>query len=155
MTKLKSINPHNQKLVGQLTISSKKDIEKSFNNAKIAQPSWASRPIKERAKYLVKLASLLNKNKKEIATLVSNEMGKPFSQSVDDVDWEIGYLKWYATEGVKALQTEHLGTKKGVIYENVYEPWGGGCCNFPLEFSNIDGQFRRLTCITSWKYCSI
>lgn len=137
---LTSLNPHDQSIVGKLKVSSKMDVDRKIALARSTLPKWSNTPIEKRASYLLKLAKLLKKNKKELAKLVTKEMGKPIEQSLDDVDWEINYIKWYVSEGVKALENEGLGKKGSVSYEISYEPWGVVAAiapwNFPYSMAN-------------------
>lgn len=140
MDKLRSINPHNQEVVGELSISTKNEVERKVASARKAFKAWRKTPIKERASYLRKLIKLLKKNKEKIAVLVTKDMGKPISQSRDDVDFEIGYLEFYVNEGVRALQDEFIKKKDGTKYEVVYEPYGVCAAiapwNFPVSMAS-------------------
>jgi succinate-semialdehyde dehydrogenase / glutarate-semialdehyde dehydrogenase len=134
MALLNSVNPHDQSLVGSLTISTQKEVFGAVASARRALPGWASTSISDRANYLTRLNKLLVKNRKELAELVTKEMGKPIKQSLDDIDWEMSYIKWYASEGTKALENENIGKTDKVKYEIAYEPWGVVAAIAPWNF---------------------
>ena len=93
--KLQSINPHDQSVVGELPISTKQDVEQAVALAKNAFEIWRFTPIKERISYIKKFRDLVEKHADEFAKLVTLEMGKPMTQSKDDIPWELDFIDYY------------------------------------------------------------
>lgn len=137
MPELKSINPANGSVLGSVKISTKAELEVAVRQAKTAAPDWRKTPIKKRADSLVKLAGLLKKNQPALANLISREMGKPITQSLDEVSSAAGTLRYNAQAGQKLLADEPLVKTKGINSVLRYDPVGIIAAikpwNFPID----------------------
>jgi len=137
---LKSINPHDQSVVGTLNVSSAKDIEHAVTQAQKAYPVWKDTPIKERVKHIATYKQLIHKHQQEIAELVTKEMGKPLKQSLDDIVFEMEFIDYYIENGPKFLANEQVLKNKKGTFKVTYEPFGVCACvapwNFPLSMMN-------------------
>lgn len=122
--RMKSINPADQSVIGEVKVATKQDVEKAVAKAKKASEAWRNTPTKKRASYVDKLAKEILKRKEKVARLSTLEMGKPYSESLDDVDWDQDYLKFYVQEGPKILQDEIIEKTKKAIRKVVHEPFG-------------------------------
>lgn len=138
--RLQSINPHDQSLVGELNISTQEEIKSTVNEAKAAFPVWKSLSIQERIAQIKKYRDKVAENKEKIAQLVTLEMGKPISQSRDDVDFELNFLDYYLAKSPKVLADEMVYEKGADHFRITYEPYGVCACiapwNFPLSMAN-------------------
>ncbi len=96
---------------------------------------WQQKSYEERVKHFSKLAGILRNQKKEFATLMTQEMGKPITESLGEVEkcaWLLDTLvekgaSWLADEEVVADGKKHFIHYEplGVIY--LIMPW-----NFPF-----------------------
>lgn len=68
--------------------------------ARHAASSWAGITGSERGQYLFRLADILRENLDEVATLASNEMGKPITEMRGEVTRGIQLFRYYASKGV-------------------------------------------------------
>lgn len=138
--KLKSINPHDQSVVGELKISTQQDIKKTIKVAKEAFKSWKDLSVTERAKYIKKFRTLVAEYKEKIARLTTLEMGKPIQQSRDDVAGEFDFLDYYVENGPRFLSDETVYKKGKEHFRVTHEPYGVCACispwNFPLSMAN-------------------
>ncbi|MEA2710692.1 MAG: succinate-semialdehyde dehydrogenase / glutarate-semialdehyde dehydrogenase, partial [Phycisphaerales bacterium] len=94
---------------------------------------------KARADYLLAIAAELNRRGEEIAKLVTQENGKPLSQSRGEVAMSVDHLRWFAEECRRAygrmIPHQTPGKRNFVIKHPVgvvgaISPW-----NFPLVLS--------------------
>lgn len=122
--KLKSINPADQSVVGEVKVATNQDIEKAVKKAKRAFKDWRKVPAEKRASYVEKFAQEILKRKEKVARLSTLEMGKPYAESLDDVDWDQDYLKFYVQEGPKILKDGIIEKTKKVLRKVVREPIG-------------------------------
>src|SRR3989344_669008 len=138
--KLKSVNPHNQSIVGELEISTKPKIEKTVYKAKKAFEKWRFVAVEKRVRYIKKYRTFILKNKEKLAKLTTLEMGKPIIQSFQDVDWEVEFLDYYIKFGPKFLKEKTVYKKGTEHFRTTYEPYGVCACivpwNFPLSMAN-------------------
>lgn len=124
MNKIISINPANGKIVGEIKKSTAEETIKIVNRAKIAFDSWKEVPLKKRISYIEKYRILILKNKNKLAKLVTEEMGKPISQSLSDVDWSQECLKYWILKAPKLLSPQLISSDKNGRSYLYREPWG-------------------------------
>ena len=140
MNTLISYNPANGEKVGETPISSKEDIEKTVAKAKKAFVSWKMLPIAKRASYVEKFATILSDHKEELAKLTTAEMGKPIKEAREDVDFELGFVRWYANKAEEAFGEKIFREDENATYKTVYEPWGVCASiapwNFPVSMAS-------------------
>ena len=137
--KLKSINPHDQSVVGELNVSTKADVLKAVAAARRATKAWKYTPLTQRLTYIKKFRKLLSQRTDELAKLTSLEMGKPLNQSKDDVNGEAVFLDYYIHQSPSVLADEIVLKETNGTFRLVHEPHGVCACispwNFPLSMA--------------------
>jgi succinate-semialdehyde dehydrogenase/glutarate-semialdehyde dehydrogenase len=103
MNTIQSINPATQEVIGITPVTTKDELQHIVTKSKNAFESWKNIPMKERATYTRKLADLLLVKKDEIALLTTREMGKPLHEALEDILFEVDFIRWYADNVEKAL----------------------------------------------------
>ncbi len=111
---IKSYNPANNKLLGQMETTSISTIEEAVKNSKIAFEHWSCLDLEERLSYVRKLYDKIKSKKDEFARLLTNEMGMPISESLFDIDSGLEHIKWYI-DNIKNI----IGEK--ITYEDEHE----------------------------------
>jgi len=138
--KLTSLNPHDQSVVGELEISTRKDVLEAVAKAKEAFKIWRTISIKNRAEYLQKYSQLLVANREKLAMLITLEMGKPLKEAIGEINDEIDFINYYCERAPEYLADEVVLTKNKESYRMTYEPYGVCACivpwNFPLMMAD-------------------
>lgn len=133
--KLKSLNPaKNYEVIGEVSISTSRDIEIAVKKARQAAPGWAETPIEKRVEFARKLKDLILKDKEEIAKLITNEVGKPIRESRDDIDFDQRYLDYFINQGPKILAEKIVFEDDKSIGKIVFEPYGVAAVISPWNF---------------------
>ena len=122
--KLDIINPSNKKILGKLSVSSKKDVDNAVRAAKNAFPKWSKLTGFERSKYLYALARMIQKNSRFISVLETIDNGKPIRET-RDIDVPLVARHFYYHAGWSSKDTSSNNKPIGVIGQII--PW-----NFPL-----------------------
>ena len=122
--KLDIINPSNKKILGKLSVSSKKDVDNAVRAAKNAFPKWSKLTGFERSKYLYALARMIQKNSRFISVLETIDNGKPIRET-RDIDIPLVARHFYYHAGWSSKDTSSNNKPIGVIGQII--PW-----NFPL-----------------------
>lgn len=130
---LKSINPATNKEIAKYEIDDLSDTHFKLNNAGKAFENWKAISLSQRAEYLQKLSDYLNKHKEKLAKIATEEMGKPFNQSVAEVEKCAMTLAYYAKHGIQFLQNETVATKAQKSYIT-YQPLGVVLAIMPWNF---------------------
>ncbi|MGW3470892.1 aldehyde dehydrogenase family protein [Saccharopolyspora sp. NPDC000995] len=81
---LKSINPATEEPLAEVSSASESDVDDAVRAARRAfDDTWSTMPGKERAKYLFRIARLIQERGRELAVLESLNNGKPIKESRD------------------------------------------------------------------------
>ncbi|MGW5648603.1 aldehyde dehydrogenase family protein [Saccharopolyspora sp. NPDC003752] len=81
---LKSINPATEELLAEVSSASESDVDTAVRAARRAfEDTWSTMPGRERAKYLFRIARLIQERARELAVLESLDNGKPIKESRD------------------------------------------------------------------------
>ena len=78
-----SINPATDKVISKIAMANKKDIDLSVKSARKAFKSWSKTSGTERAKYIFRIARMIQEKAKEFAIIESIDGGKPIRESRD------------------------------------------------------------------------
>src|SRR5689334_22980317 len=110
-------------------------VEQALASAQSAFVAWRQRPVAERAALVRRAAELHRERRKELAGIITREMGKPFGAAVGEVDFAADITEFYADnaetitadqpltilgEGTAVIRRSPLGVLFGIM------PW-----NFP------------------------
>jgi acyl-CoA reductase-like NAD-dependent aldehyde dehydrogenase len=92
-------NPANGEVLGEVTQSTKEEVDLAVQAAKIAQKSWRLVPAPQRAEILYQVAHLLKERKEELAQILTKEMGKVIDEARGEVQEAIDMAYYMAGEG--------------------------------------------------------
>lgn len=87
---LQSFNPATGDIIWQGHCASAKEINLACEKAKKAYPQWSALRVEERIDYLQLFNEKLEQNKTKLATIISQETGKPLWESTTEVAAMIG-----------------------------------------------------------------
>ena len=92
-------NPANGEQIGSIPVGTPEDAARAVAAARDALPAWSRTPAAERAGLLKDAARKMRGHAKEIAELVTLEMGKTVDDALGGVEAGIGTLEQYAELG--------------------------------------------------------
>jgi len=98
-----------------------------------AQQQWRGFTIKERCELLKKLGELTKEHAQEFGTLATQEMGKPITQAVAEVEKCAQVCEYYAENAAKHLENESIKTEAKNSYVR-FEPLGVLLTIMPWNF---------------------
>ncbi|HEY9564459.1 MAG TPA: aldehyde dehydrogenase family protein [Nocardioides sp.] len=126
-TRFKTINPATEEVLAEVSEASEADVDAAVKAARRAHSRvWGPMPGKERAKYLYRIARIIQERGRELAVLESIDNGKPIKESRDvDVPIAAAHFFYYAGWADK-LEYSGYGTRSLGVAAQVI-PW-----NFPL-----------------------
>src|SRR5262245_25405314 len=129
------VNPATGETVARYDTFSDAQVEQALARAQAAFEAWRKRPVAERAAIVRRAAELHRDRRKELAAIITREMGKPFGAAVGEVDFSADITQVYADqaeaitadqplailgEGTAVIRRSPLGVLFGIM------PW-----NFP------------------------
>lgn len=128
-------NPANGETIATLPDMGAPETVEAIDAAYDAQRLWAAKTANERASALHDLNDLIVANAKDLATILTSEMGKPYPQALAEVQYGASYVKWFAEEARRVygdVLPGHQADKRIVVLKQpvgvvgMITPW-----NFP------------------------
>ncbi|XP_011406152.1 PREDICTED: uncharacterized protein LOC100637319 [Amphimedon queenslandica] len=129
-------NPANTELITEVPDMQREDVLEAIESSYAAQKLWRRQTAKSRALLLRQWYELMNKHKSEIAKMITIEQGKPYTESLNEVNYGMSFIDWFSEEG-KRLYGDVLPSpqenkrmflmKEPVGVAALITPW-----NFPL-----------------------
>lgn len=98
-------NPFTQSAVHTLTAATEDDVSKAAESTRKAFEHWRTVSLKDRTSLLLVWHEQVQRNKSDLARLLTYETGKPLSQSSAEVDYAASFLTWCAQPVLQAVQT--------------------------------------------------
>lgn len=121
---MKIINPATEEVIKKVEKDSRESVEQKYESAKDAQLAWAALPVEQRIACIEKFYNSLDGQKDELATTLTQEMGKPLQQSYNELNGARSRIKFFIDNSAKHLAEEWI-TEEGATKEKiVYEPLG-------------------------------
>ena len=135
MKKLISTNPgKNYQVIGSVNVSSLKEIKEKVDAAQKVRILWKELGVEKRTELIRPLYKEFIKKRKEIAQLVTQEIGKPIKESLSDLDWDDVYFKDFLNQGPKYLVPEISYKNNNSSHQVVYEPIGVAAVIVPWNY---------------------
>ena len=134
MSVITTVDPATGEPLATYDAMQRADVERVVAAVHAAQPRWADLPIEDRARVLRRAADLLRERSRELATVVTREMGKPILEAVAEVEKCAWVCDYYADTAPRVLadrEVEAAGSRSWVAHEPLgvvlaVMPW-----NFP------------------------
>jgi aldehyde dehydrogenase (NAD+) len=93
----KTGNPASEEVLAEVAMAGPEDVDRAVAAARRAFGPWAAQPGAERAKYLFRIARILQERSRELAVLESLDNGKPIRESRDvDLPLVAAHFFYYA-----------------------------------------------------------
>lgn len=103
---LVSVNPATGKPIARHPVHTRREIEALLSSAHAAAPAWRALKPTSRARHLRAFATALHRGRAGLAALVTDEMGKPLSDSLAEIAKCVDGLRHYAKHGAAFLRPE-------------------------------------------------
>jgi succinate-semialdehyde dehydrogenase/glutarate-semialdehyde dehydrogenase len=132
------INPATGKVIDTVPSATEEDVKLAVKKAKEGQKIWAKVPVHEKAEILTKFIALVEKNKDDLASTLSQETGKPITEAYAEIANIPIAFKGFI-ERAKHLygeiipQGQEAGQEKTILL-TVREPIGIIACVIPFNF---------------------
>ncbi|MEU8138841.1 aldehyde dehydrogenase family protein [Streptodolium elevatio] len=125
---LKTVNPATEEVLAEVAVGGDADVDRAVKAARKAFKGWSALPGSERAKYLFRIARLVQEHGRELAVLETLDNGKPIRESRDvDIPLVAAHFFHYAGWADKLAYAGHGPDPKPHGVAGQVIPW-----NFPL-----------------------
>ncbi|MEU7148401.1 aldehyde dehydrogenase family protein [Streptomyces sp. NPDC045470] len=124
----KTVSPANEEVLSEVAQAGSEDVERAVKAARKAFEKWSALPGAERAKYLFRIARIIQERSRELAVLESLDNGKPIRESRDsDLPLVAAHFFYYAGWADKLGHAGYGADPKPLGVAGQVIPW-----NFPL-----------------------
>jgi len=132
------VNPATGKEIGRVAHAGRPDLDRALEAAKKGFEVWRDTVPAERAKIMRKAAALVRERVGEIASLLTQEQGKPLAEAKTETLSACDIIDWFADEGLRVYgrivpSRVNVSIRQMVIKDPVgpvaaFTPW-----NFPIN----------------------
>ncbi|WP_045709535.1 aldehyde dehydrogenase family protein [Streptomyces rubellomurinus] len=125
---LKTVNPATEQVLAEFAQGTDEDVDRAVAAARKAFVDWSALPGSERAKYLFRIARIVQERSRELAVLESIDNGKPIRETRDvDLPLVAAHFFYYAGWADKLDHAGYGPNPKPLGVAGQVIPW-----NFPL-----------------------
>ncbi|GAA2773923.1 MULTISPECIES: aldehyde dehydrogenase family protein [Kitasatospora] len=125
---LKTVNPATEQVLAEFAQGTDEDVDRAVTAARKAFADWSALPGSERAKYLFRIARIVQERSRELAVLESIDNGKPIRETRDvDLPLVAAHFFYYAGWADKLDYAGYGANPKPLGVAGQVIPW-----NFPL-----------------------
>ena len=127
-------DPASEEPLGEAADATDEEVDDALTAANEAWPKWWALSALERAEKLHYVALTLRGMRAELAELLTREMGKPYKESADEVDWAITSLDYYAEIGRHDIGHVLGPAVAGQMHFTLKEPMGVVAVILPFNY---------------------
>ncbi len=92
------VNPATERVIARVPDAGPDEMRRAIDAALAVQPQWAESTAAERAGILSKAARMMREQADDLARIMTEEEGKPFSESLGEISYAASFLEWFAEE---------------------------------------------------------
>jgi succinate-semialdehyde dehydrogenase/glutarate-semialdehyde dehydrogenase len=128
-------NPATGRVIGRVPRFGRKETERAIAAADEAMGPWAAKTARERAGILRRYFDLIMAHQEELASILTEEQGKPLAEARGEVAYAASFIEWFAEEAKRVygdVIPSHAPDKRIVVLKQpigvvaAITPW-----NFP------------------------
>ncbi len=135
MTTFKTINPYTEEVLKEYSYFDNSRIQETLSSVNETHKVWRKTTLDHRSTLLIELGKLLRTKEEGLATLITQEMGKPIRQSRAEVQKCAGLCNFYAENGASFLKNSTVATdakNSFITFQPIGAVFGIMPWNFPL-----------------------
>lgn len=124
----KTLSPSTEEVLSEVALAGQEDVDRAVRAARKAFEKWSALPGAERAKYLFRIARIIQERSRELAVLETLDNGKPIKETRDaDLPLVAAHFFYYAGWADKLDHAGYGADPRPLGVAGQVIPW-----NFPL-----------------------
>jgi betaine-aldehyde dehydrogenase len=132
--KIPVVNPATEEVLDHVSRGTAADADLAVRAAREAFKTWRWVPAVEKAQMLHAIARDLSARQKELATIMTQEGGKPWCENRDEVEWVAACFDYYAEIGRNSRGNSIPPTFHHQVNFTIKEPYGVCFCVIPWNY---------------------
>lgn len=125
------LNPATHEVIAEVAQA---DVQAAIAAAAAAQPEFARTTAAERAAFLGRWHQLVLANITDLATILTAEQGKPFTEAQAEIRYAASFIEWFAGEAMRVNGDVLATTVRGQRLLNLKQPVGVVAAITPWNF---------------------
>jgi succinate-semialdehyde dehydrogenase/glutarate-semialdehyde dehydrogenase len=125
------LNPATNQVIAEVAQA---DVQAAIAAAAAAQPEFARTTAAERAAFLGRWHQLVLANITDLATILTSEQGKPFTEAQAEIRYAASFIEWFAGEAMRVNGDVLATTVRGQRLLNLKQPVGVVAAITPWNF---------------------
>jgi len=93
---IEAINPATEETIGHMSFTTAAEVEEAIEIANQSQKAWNKVNALARAELMHKIATNMREARGVLGEMLTREMGKPYKETTDEVDWSASAVDYYA-----------------------------------------------------------
>src|SRR5579883_1222670 len=130
---IQSINPASGQLLKTFEPLTDGEVERKLALASRVFIAWKNTRFPDRSKILLRAAEILERDKQQLATIATSEMGKTLASAISEVEKCALGCRYYAENAERHLAPEETKTSATRSYR-LYQPLGPVLAVMPWNF---------------------
>lgn len=127
-------NPATEEAIDEVPRAREEDANRAVEAASRAQDDWRFVPGIEKCEMLHRIAFNIREYQQELATLLTNEGGKPLIENMDEVEWVAACFDYYAEVGRHESGRVIPPVQRHQMNLVMKEPYGVVVCIVPWNY---------------------
>ena len=132
-----AIDPAAGEQIGEVADCTEAEVDQVISIANHVQKSWWALSALERAEALHGVAAALRRMKPDLAEILTREMGKPYKESADEVEWSATATDYYAEIGRHDVGHMVGPAVAGQTHFSLKEPMGVVVIILPFNYPYV------------------
>ena len=129
-------NPARGDVIAKVANLSRAQIAGAIDGAYAAQKEWAAWTAKERSNVMRKWFDLIMANQKDLATILTAEMGKPVTEAAGEIAYGASFIEFFAEEAKRIYGETIPGHQRDKRIMVMKQPIGVAASITPWNFPN-------------------
>ncbi len=127
-------NPATGKTIAKVPMFGQQEAADAVAAAAAALRDWSARTAQERSEYLRRWFDLMIANKRDLATILTSEQGKPLSEALAEIDYAASFIEFYAEEAKRIYGETIPSHRKDARIVTIRQPLGVVAAITPWNF---------------------
>jgi betaine-aldehyde dehydrogenase len=90
------IDPATEEIIGRMPFAAGAEVDEAIAVANRSQKAWSKVNALARAELMHKIATNMRESRGILGEMLTREMGKPYKETTDEVDWSASAIDYYA-----------------------------------------------------------
>ena len=103
---MKILNPADNSVAAIVHADTAATVKRKYEMARAAQPAWAWTPLAQRIDAMIGFREQIAARREELAKILTSEVGKPITQSRNELNGVLGRIDFFVNHAAKMLGDE-------------------------------------------------